>query len=100
MHRPSWFAESLGGRRFVSLLLLLTVFSLPLHFHPVNAAARIANECGCIQGNRAQAGLAPAATHWAPVLESEPISNRSYTGSGFRIEVDLHVRAPPLSTWA
>ncbi|MGB7948441.1 MAG: hypothetical protein WCH75_12225, partial [Candidatus Binatia bacterium] len=40
--------------RLVSLLLFLTVFFLPLHFHPVAATAHVTKECSCIHGTRTE----------------------------------------------
>jgi hypothetical protein len=56
------------GLRLVSLLLFLTVFFLPLHFHPVAATVHVAKECSCIHGTRTEMAMAPAQVDWALAL--------------------------------
>jgi hypothetical protein len=44
--------------RWVSVVLLLTVFFLPLHFHASTAiSSQLTKECTCLHGTRAQAHL-------------------------------------------
>jgi len=54
--------------RLVSLLLFFTVFSLPLHFHPVAATAHVSKECSCIHGTRSEMGMAPVPLDWTPSI--------------------------------
>jgi hypothetical protein len=54
--------------RLVSLLLFLTVFFLPLHFHPIAATAHVAKECSCVHGTRTEMGMAPAQVDWTPPI--------------------------------
>jgi len=82
-------------RRPVSFLLFLTVFFLPLHFHPIAATAHVAKECSCIHGKRTEMGPAPVQADWAP-----PIRQVFY--EPFELQLSSHVvtslqliRAPP-----
>lgn len=64
------FARILSGvalrRRAVGIVLAISCFSLPLHFHPAAAAnSHIANDCSCLHGTRLESGTAKAAFHWA-----------------------------------
>jgi hypothetical protein len=59
-------AFSVRRLRLVGLLLFLTVFFLPLHFHPAAATAHVAKECTCIHGARTEMGMAPVVTDWMP----------------------------------
>jgi hypothetical protein len=54
--------------RLVSLLLFLTIFFLPLHFHPVAATAHLTKECSCIHGTRTEMGMVSAQVDWAPPI--------------------------------
>jgi hypothetical protein len=62
-------------QRFVSAGILLFVFFLPLHFHPVAATAQVAKECGVStdlhRGQPARRrGLTPVLTAQAVASES------------------------------
>jgi hypothetical protein len=52
------------SRRWVNVILLITVFFLPLHFHVATASsAQINQECSCVHGSRTQLGqIAPPLT--------------------------------------
>jgi hypothetical protein len=54
--------------RLVSLVLFLTVFFLPLHFHPVAATSHVTKECSCIHGARTEMGMAPVQLDWTPPI--------------------------------
>ena len=85
------------GRRWVNVVLLITVFFLPLHFHLATASvAQINKECACVQGSRAQLGqIAPSVASVAlvssaailTVFQEECISHFAST---------QHSRAPPV----
>ena len=55
-------------QRFIGAGILLFVFFLPLHFHPVAATAQAAKECSCVHGTRAQLGPAPDIATCAPIV--------------------------------
>jgi hypothetical protein len=84
-------------RRFVGAGMLLFVFFLPLHFHPVAATAQVAKECSCVHGTRTAAGLAPAPVGWAPVLTTQPVASESLDWLSY-VRFQIHgIRAPPLT---
>ena len=69
--------------RWLSVILLLPVFFLPLHFHAVSAAAsQISHECSCLHGTRTVADLTAVAAQCvspqpialAELFASEPVS--------------------------
>jgi hypothetical protein len=77
------------------LLLFLTVFFLPLHFHPIAATGHEAKECSCIHGARTQMGMAPVPADWTPPPQSfveeffqPPLSSRF-------VVAFQSIRAPP-----
>ena len=84
-------------RRWVSILALVFVFFLPLHFHAAAAAANISHDCACLHGARSQTGVAPISTQTiAPLLELfVPPSFQSHFVSRVVIGF-LSIRAPPL----
>jgi hypothetical protein len=51
--------EKNAAWRVVGLLLLLALFSLPLHSHAATETPRIAKECSCVHGHRTEIGIAP-----------------------------------------
>jgi hypothetical protein len=55
-------------KRYIGAAVLLFVFFLPLHFHPVAATAQAAKECTCVHGIRAQLGPAPDIATCAPIV--------------------------------
>jgi hypothetical protein len=82
--------------RSVGLLLLLTVFFLPLHFHSLTATAHVAKECSCIHGAKTQTGMVPVLVDWVPPVQQlayqpveTPISSRL-------VLVRPLIRAPPV----
>ena len=60
MHGSQWRPSRLSSRRGIGVLLLLTVFFLPLHVHAVTESSRVSQECSCYNGGRTQLGFAPA----------------------------------------
>jgi hypothetical protein len=86
------------SRRWISLFLFLTIFSLPLHFHAATAVSgQINKECACAQGNRTQLGqLAPPATSEAMVstLAVLPVIQEVIVA---HCEIVQQTRAPPHS---
>ena len=81
--------------RLVSLLLFLTVFFLPLHFHPAAATAHVTKECSCIHGARTEMGMAPVQVDWTP-----PIRQDFYEPFELQLSSELvaslqPIRAPP-----
>jgi hypothetical protein len=81
--------------RLVSLLLFLTVFFLPLHFHPVASTTYVAKECSCIHGARTEMGMAPVQVDWTPPIRQ--VFYESFElqlSSGLVITLQL-IRAPP-----
>jgi hypothetical protein len=86
---------ALKGLRLVSLLLFLTVFFLPLHFHPVAATAHVSKECGCNHASRTEMGLAPAEINWIPPIQQvryEPFELQFFSGL---IPTLQAIRGPP-----
>jgi len=86
---------ALKGLRLVSLLLFLTVFFLPLHFHPVAATTHVAKECSCIHGTRTELAMATAQVNWAPALPQhfyESFRPRLFSSL---IDTLQLIRAPP-----
>ena len=88
-------ARVLKPIRLVSLLLFLTVFFLPLHFHAVAATAHVTKECSCIHGTRTEMGLAPVALDWTPPIRQVLYESfQPQLSSGFIATFQL-IRAPP-----
>jgi len=82
--------------RLVSLVLFLTVFFLPLHFHPVAATAHMTKECSCIHGARTEMGMAPVQVDWTPPIRE--VFHKSFQPqlwSGVVISFQS-IRAPPV----
>ena len=63
----------LHTRRLIGAALLLAVFLLPLHLHPVNLLPQINKDCACYSGARTQLGLSQAEITVAPVIQSLPL---------------------------
>ena len=84
-------------RRFVSAGILLFVFFLPLHFHPVAATAQVTKECSCVHGNRTEAGLAATPINWIPVLTAQTVAKDFFDSLSY-VRYQIHgIRAPPLT---
>ena len=81
--------------RLVSILLFLTVFFLPLHFHPVATTAHVTKECSCIHGTRTEMGMAPVPLDWRPPVaiafhETLELQLVAHLATGLQL-----IRAPP-----
>ena len=84
----------------MSVAVLLFVFFLPLHFHPVAATPQAAKECTCAHGTRAQLAPAPDIGSYAPILKvSLVIAQNSWFWSDEWIDLQ-RVRGPPASLHA
>ena len=84
-----------GFTRLFALLLLLTVFFLPLHLHAPNIDAKIVTECACHQGSRTVACLAPTPADVSPLFDFQPLVFEPVVSIG-RICIDsAPIRAPP-----
>jgi hypothetical protein len=80
----------------VSVLLLLTVFSLPLHSHPSETTGQVTKECSCIHGTRTEIGATPAPVDSTP--SPEPLIYEFFPpelSSRLIISFGL-IRAPPV----
>ncbi len=60
-------------QRLIGAVLLVAVFVLPLHLHPVNPLPLVNKDCTCYSGARAQLGLPEAETSLAPVIQASPV---------------------------
>jgi hypothetical protein len=81
--------------RFASAGILLFVFFLPLHFHPVAATAQVTKECSCIHGTRTEAGLAAAPVGWTPVLTAQLVASEFFDCLSYGRFQKHGIRAPP-----
>ncbi len=86
---------SLQGRRFVGLFLFLAVFFLPLHLHVAVAAPHVAKECGCLDGSRTDAGIAPLPGLALPVADFWLLQFVSQSEFAFHVISSKASRAPP-----
>jgi hypothetical protein len=82
--------------RWISVLVFVTLFFLPLHFHAASAlTSEITKDCSCLHGTRTQLGLVAVAIQSAPALhfDFEPsIESQCFS----QIVADLSsIRAPP-----
>ena len=81
--------------RLVSLLLFLTVFFLPLHFHPVAATTHVAKECSCIHGARTEMGMGPVQVDWTPSIRQVFYDSFELQLSSGLVTTLQLIRAPP-----
>src|SRR4249920_378122 len=81
--------------RLVSLVLFLTVFFLPLHFHPVAATAHVTKECTCIHGARTEMGMAPVQVDWTPSIRQVFYESFELQLSSGLVATLQLIRAPP-----
>jgi hypothetical protein len=81
--------------RLVSLVLFLTVFFLPLHFHPVAATAHVTKECTCIHGTRTEMGTAPVQVDWTPQIRQVFYESFELQLSSGLVTTLQLIRAPP-----
>jgi hypothetical protein len=90
--------KSAASNRLMAALLLLAVFSLPLHYHAFTSTAQLSKECSCYQGARSQTGLAPELSDYTPVFHASLIVLHEPQIFGW-LTFDTHaIRAPPRST--
>lgn len=61
MHLCEFAWTRVGARQIIGSLLLLFVFSLPLHLHVADESGQIGHECSCIHGTGTQLA-APASS--------------------------------------
>jgi hypothetical protein len=54
--------------RWISAIVFVAIFALPLHFHASALTSQVTKECGCLHGTRTQLGLVADATQSAPAL--------------------------------
>jgi hypothetical protein len=81
--------------RWISAIVFVSIFALPLHFHASAVTSQVTKECSCLHGTRTQLGLVAAAVQCAPVLlfDLEP-SLEPHCLS--QVLADLsNIRAPP-----
>ena len=83
--------------RWISVLVFVTLFFLPLHFHAASAlTSQITKDCTCLHGTRTQLGLVADAIQSAPALHFylEPsIEPQCFS----QVVADLSsIRAPPV----
>lgn len=94
-------SESKPARRrrtcVISFLLLIGVFFLPLHYHPLNAAAQITKDCACVHGSRTESGLASASAISAPLFAAQAVVADIYYCTGYVLVLSGHIRAPPIA---
>ncbi len=86
------------GRRTAGALLLLFVFFLPFHFHPLNETSHISQECSCYLGGLPQLASAPflgVLLFFVPYILSVRFTSAEAPAT-LRIDFDS-ARAPPLS---
>lgn len=95
VHFPLLKERRLNLRCLTGVVLLLTVFFLPLHFHSFTLAAQLSKECSCYHGGRTQAGLALAQADWTPTLQASFIVIHEPQVFGW-FSIHSHaIRAPP-----
>jgi hypothetical protein len=84
-----------GRHRIVSILLLLTVFFLPLHFHSLTLTSQVAKECSCFHGVKTQTALGTAAAICTPPFEFSFCSFPALQHCGSLAVRCYTIRAPP-----
>jgi hypothetical protein len=82
-------------RRWVGLLLFLTVFFLPLHFHVIATASQLTKECSCLHGNRMQMAAAAAPSNLVAIFAAQPVVMMRLQVIGHGFTVRSSTRAPP-----
>jgi hypothetical protein len=81
----------------VSVGVLLFIFFLPLHVHFFTSAAKVNNECSCVNGTRSQAGPVAASVHWTPSFHATFIFVYQPQDIGAISVRSYAIRAPPSS---
>jgi hypothetical protein len=86
-----------SGRHVISALLLLALFSLPLHVHSASATSAFNQECSCYCGGRTQLGFAPVLSALIPIYNVVLFhTSRAETIAPVLVE-SAFARAPPFS---
>ena len=86
-------------RRWISALLFLAVFFLPLHIHIATAAtAQLSKECSCVQGTRTQLASAVDVPHSVPPVELSVVASERESLATHLWFGSEKVRGPPTST--
>ncbi len=87
----------LNIHRFISAVVFVFIFFLPLHYHPVTASLEVSQECGCVQVSRTGWGLVPPPVILSPRLEvSFVVPAKTITPVSLVVETEF-ARAPPSS---
>ena len=95
MRGSRWWPSGLSSRRGIGVLLLLTVFFLPLHVHSATESSQVSQECSCYYGGRTQLGWAPACVTLVPTYEAVfLVIHRAETPVAVVVESES-ARAPP-----
>jgi hypothetical protein len=83
--------------RWISAIVFVCVFALPLHFHAVSAlTSQVTKQCSCLHGTRTQLGLVGVAIQSAPLVhvDLQPSLGPQHFS---QISPDLAtIRAPPI----
>ena len=86
-----------GSTAALSFLLLLSVFFLPLHYHPLGTAAQITKDCSCVHGTRTEVGLTSASVGSTLVFTTFRLTGDIQDSTGSLLIASGHIRAPPLA---
>lgn len=87
--------EPRNRRRCIGVVLFLTVFALPLHFHTIATTLQLTKECSCLHGNRMQMGSAATPDEGFTVLASQAVVIPGLQEIGQRLLGRHSTRAPP-----
>jgi len=86
-------------RRWISALLFLAVFFLPIHIHLATAAtAQLSKECSCVQGTRTQLAFAADVPHAAAPVELNIVASECESLAAHLWFYSQKVRGPPTLT--
>lgn len=94
---PRSLLTRLSHRSCVGFVLLVALFFLPLHFHPVTTTAQVAKECSCFQGSRSEASPAAQPEDCLPALAAQPVFAESHHWIASLHGITRHSRAPPVT---
>lgn len=87
--------ERTNRRRCIGVVLFLTVFFLPLHFHAVATTSQVTKECSCLHGNRTQMGAAATPSDCVAVFTAQPLVMVRHKEVSQRLAIRQSSRAPP-----
>ena len=86
-------------RRWISALLFLSVFFLPLHIHLATAAtSQLSKECSCVQGTRTQLASAVDVPHATAPVELNVVASECESLAAHLWFNSHKVRGPPTLT--